>query len=212
MQRSPRRRRRPRICLPGYCARNHCQRTQAEWHCEPRFHASATVLIADVKGFTSFTRGAEPALLINMLNQYFAGFDEAIERSGLEKLKTIGDAYMAVTGVLSRKTHTIDACLAAFKMLAVVDRLRIERQKLRLPHFEVRIGIHSGPMIAGIVGAYRFTYDVWGDTVNVAALMEANGEVGAIHVSERVFHSVAPYFSFVDRGQVGVKHGQSLRM
>jgi adenylate cyclase len=147
-----------------------------------------------------------------MLNQYFAGFDEAIERSGLEKLKTIGDAYMAVTGVLSRKTHTIDACLAAFKMLAVVDRLRIERQKLRLPHFEVRIGIHSGPMIAGIVGAYRFTYDVWGDTVNVAALMEANGEVGAIHVSERVFHSVAPYFSFVDRRQVGVKHGQSLRM
>ena len=180
---------------------------------EPRFHASATVLIADVKGFTSFTHGAEPALLINMLNQYFAGFDEAIERSGLEKLKTIGDAYMAIAGVpISRKTHAIDACLAALKMLAVVDRLRIERQKLRLPHFEVRIGIHSGPVIAGVVGTHRFTYDVWGDTVNVAALMEASGEAGAINVSERVFHSVTPYFSFVDRGQVGVKHGQSLRM
>ena len=180
---------------------------------EPRFHASASVLIADVKGFTSFAGGAEPALLIDMLNRYFAGFDEAIERSGLEKLKTIGDAYMATAGVpISRRTHAIDACLAALKMLAVVDRLRIERQKLRLPHFEVRIGIHSGPVIAGVVGTHRFTYDVWGDTVNVAALMEASGEAGAINVSERVFHSVKPYFSLVDRGQVEVKHGRSHRM
>jgi class 3 adenylate cyclase len=97
-------------------------------------------------------------------------------------------------------------------MLAVVDRLRIERQKLRLPHFEVRIGIHSGPVIAGIMGTHRFTYDVWGDTVNVAALMEASGEAGAVNVSERVFHAVTPYFNLVDRGQVETKHGRSLRM
>lgn len=180
---------------------------------EPRFHAWASVLIADVKGFTSFTHGAEPAFLIDMLNQYFAGFDEAIERSGLEKLKTIGDGYMAIAGVpTSRKTHAIDACLAALRMLDVVQKFRIERQKLRLPYFEVRIGIHSGPVIAGIVGTHRFTYDVWGDTVNVAASLEARGVAAAINVSERVVHAATPYFGFVDRGPVEVKHGRSLRM
>lgn len=180
---------------------------------EPRFHPSTTILFADVKGFTSFTERAEPALLIGMLDRYFAAFDEAVAHHKVEKLKTIGDAYVAVAGVPEMdRLHVLHACLAALEMLEATVRIRTERERLRLPFFELRIGIHTGALIAGVIGRQRFTYDIWGDAVNVAALMESNGEPGRINVSEQVYHYVKPYFEFAGRGTIDVKNKAALRM
>ncbi|MEQ9811974.1 MAG: adenylate/guanylate cyclase domain-containing protein [Azospirillaceae bacterium] len=179
----------------------------------PRFFQSATVLLCDVKGFTTFTRQAEPASLIDLLDRYFAAFDDAIAENGLEKVKTIGDAYLAVGGVprLDRN-HAVRACLTGLALLRICEGIRKERQKLRLPHFELRIGIHSGPLIAGVVGRRRFTYDIWGDAVNTAATMEAAGEAGRINVSETVHHHVEAYFEFTGRGSITGKDGSAMAM
>ena len=180
---------------------------------EPRFHASATILFADVKGFTRFTERAEPALLIGMLDRYFASFDEAVAHHRVEKLKTIGDAYVAVAGILEAdRVHALDACLAALEMREATARIRAERERLRLPFFELRIGLHTGSLIAGVVGRQRFTYDIWGDAVNVAALMESSGEPGRINVSEQVHHHTRQYFEFTSRGTVTVKNKAPLGM
>lgn len=180
---------------------------------QPRFYPAATILLADVKGFTGFTERAEPATLIGMLDRYFAGFDDAVARYGVEKLKTVGDAYLAIAGAPALdRMHVLNACLAALDMLTVVEAQRRERERLRLPFFEVRFGLHTGPVIAGVVGRRRFTYDVWGDAVNVAALMEANGEPGRINVSEAVYQHVKPYFVTSGRGAVEVKNKAPIPM
>lgn len=179
----------------------------------PRFFNDATVLLADVVGFTSLTEKAEPATLIGMLNTYFAAFDDIMEQFDLEKIKTIGDAYMAAAGVPnSDRLHALKTCLAALAMQKTVENKKAEREKLRLPFFEFRIGIHSGPVIAGLVGRKRFTYDIWGDAVNVAARLEAHSEAGKINVSERVHHQTAPYFDFTARGSVEVKNKAPINM
>ena len=173
----------------------------------PRFFNDATILFADIVGFTTFAEKAEPATLLGMLNSYFSEFDAVIEQFGLEKLKTIGDAYMAVAGVPNLdRLHCQNACLAALSMQAVIDKKKSERQKLRLPFFEFRIGINSGPVIAGLVGKKRFTYDIWGDAVNVAARLEANSEAGRINVSDRVYRQMSPYFDFTKQGAIDVKN------
>jgi class 3 adenylate cyclase len=180
---------------------------------EPRFHPSATILFADIKGFTNFTERAEPALIIGMLDRYFAAFDEAVARHKVEKLKTMGDAYVAIAGVPEMdRLHVLHACLAALEMLEAAARIRAERERLRLPFFELRIGIHTGSLIAGVIGRQRFTFDIWGDAVNVAALMESNGEPRRINVSEQVYHHVKQYFEFAGRGTVEVKNKAALAM
>jgi class 3 adenylate cyclase len=180
---------------------------------EPRFFPSATILFADIKGFTQFTERAEPAALIAMLDRYFAGFDEAVARHGVEKLKTVGDAYIAVAGLPQPdRHHVVNACLAALEMLDVVAKIRSERERLHLPFFEVRIGIHTGPVIAGVLGRRRFTYDVWGDAVNVASLMEANSEPNRINVSGSIFQAAATYFEFAARGAVQAKNKGAVPM
>jgi len=179
----------------------------------PRFFNDATILFADIVGFTIFAEKADPAMLIAMLNSYFSEFDSVMEQFGLEKLKTIGDAYMAVSGVpKSNRLHCQNTCLAALSMQIVADKKKAERQKLRLPFFEFRIGINSGPVIAGLVGRKRFTYDIWGDAVNVAARLEAHSETGRINVSDRVYHQMAPYFEFEGQGSIDVKNKAPMAM
>src|SRR6202051_4752329 len=125
--------------------------------------------------------------LIGLLDQYFSAFDEIVARHGLEKLKTIGDAYMAVAGVPgANRRHPIDTCLAALEMQATVARMKGQRGKMRLPALELRVGIHTGPVISGVVGKRKFTFDIWGNAVNTASLLEANGAAGRINVSETV--------------------------
>jgi adenylate cyclase len=180
---------------------------------QPKYHPAATILFTDFKGFTLLAERMEPGALIGLLDQYFTAFDEIVSRLGLEKLKTVGDAYMAVAGVpTANRRHAIDACLAALEMLAVVSRMKTMREKMRLPALEMRVGLHSGPVMSGVVGKNKFTFDVWGDAVNTAALMEASGAPGRINVSETVAGHVKTLFELEPRGHVVAKHNRAHEM
>ena len=180
---------------------------------QPKYAASTTILFADFKGFTLLAERMEPVALIGLLDQYFTAFDEIMARHGLEKLKTIGDAYMATAGVTEpSRRHAIDACLAALAMQGAVAQLKARREKMRLPVLELRIGVHSGPVMSGVVGRKKFTFDIWGDAVNTAALMETKGEAGRINISDAVAGQVKTLFDLEPRGTIEAKHGRRLDM
>ena len=180
---------------------------------QPNYVASATILFADFKGFTLLAERMEPVALVGLLDQYFTAIDEIVARHGLEKLKTIGDAYMAVGGVpAANRRHHVDTCLAALEIQAAVARMKTQREKLRLPALELRIGIHTGPVISGVVGRRKFTFDIWGDAVNTAALMETNGVACRINVSEVVAGHAKALFELEPRGAIETKHGRQLKM
>jgi adenylate cyclase len=180
---------------------------------QPKYVPSATILFADFKGFTLLAERMEPVALIGLLDQYFTAFDEIVTRHGLEKLKTIGDAYMAVAGVpTASRRHQIDACLAALEIQAVTVRMKAQREKMRLPALELRVGLHTGSVMSGVVGRRKFTFDIWGDAVNTAALMEANGAPGRINISETVAGHVKTLFELEPRGAVATKHDRRLEM
>jgi class 3 adenylate cyclase len=180
---------------------------------QPKYEPSATILFSDFKGFTLLAQRMEPVALIGLLDQYFTAFDEIVTRHGLEKLKTIGDAYMAVAGVpAASRRHSIDTCLAALEIHAVTVRMKAQREKMRLPALELRVGIHTGPVISGVVGRRKFTFDIWGDAVNTAALMETNGASGRINVSETVAGNVKTLFELEPRGAIETKHDRRLEM
>ena len=174
---------------------------------EPRHYDSVTILFTDFKGFTRFAEAAEPRTLVNDLNQYFSAFDEIIARHDLEKLKTIGDAYMCAGGLPEEnRTHPVDACRAALEIQEFMARSNRQREKMRMPPWELRIGLHTGPVMAGVVGRKKFTYDIWGDAVNVAARMESSGEAGRIALSESTYHRVKDQFECEHRGQIEAKN------
>lgn len=180
---------------------------------QPKFYSTATLLFTDFVGFTSLSEKMEPKSLIELLDQYFSAFDKIIEKHQIEKLKTIGDAYMCISGVPSEsRGHAIRMCLAALELQEYVEKSNIQREKLRMPRWDMRIGIHSGPVIAGVVGQSKFTYDVWGDTVNVASLMETNSTAGKINISETTCQQVKEIFDIEDRGIVASGKKGDLRM
>jgi len=174
---------------------------------EPKYHDSVTIMFTDFKGFTSFAENMEPGVLVNDLNQYFSAFDDIVSRHNLEKLKTIGDAYMCAGGLPEQsRTHAVDTCLAALEIQNFMARANAERKKSRLPPWELRIGIHTGPVMAGVVGKTKFTYDIWGDAVNIAALMESNGEAGRVALSESTYHRVKDMFETERRSSIEGKN------
>jgi class 3 adenylate cyclase len=180
---------------------------------QPKYEPAATILFTDFKGFTLLAERMEPVALIGLLDQYFSAFDEVVARHGLEKLKTIGDAYMAVAGVpMANRRHPIDTCLAALEIQAVMARIKAQREKMRLPTLDLRVGVHSGPVMSGVVGRRKFTFDIWGDAVNTAALMEANGAPGRINVSESVAGHVKKLFELEPRGPIAAKHERTHEM
>jgi class 3 adenylate cyclase len=180
---------------------------------EPRYHDSVTVLFADFKDFTTFAENMEPRAVVDDLDRYFCAFDEIAARHGLETLKTIGDAYMAVGGLPGgSRTHPVDACLTGLGIQDYVARANIQRQKMRMPPWELRVGIHTGGVMAGVVGRRKFTYDVWGDAVNVAARMETSGEPGRVNVSEETWQHVHELFEAEPRGTIEAKHKGRLSM
>jgi class 3 adenylate cyclase len=179
----------------------------------PKYIRSATVLLADFQGFTLLAERAEPAALIGLLDEYFNAFDDICARHGLEKIKTIGDAYMAVGGVLETGArHPIDACLATLEMQATVAGMKSRSDGLRLPPLQLRIGVHTGPVISGVVGNRRFTFDIWGDAVNTASFMEAHCLPGRINVSDTVAGRAKTLFELEPRGPVEAKHERTHEM
>ncbi|MBL4586976.1 MAG: adenylate/guanylate cyclase domain-containing protein [Flavobacteriales bacterium] len=170
-----------------------------------RLYDSATVLFTDFKGFTAASERVSPQELLEELNEYFMRFDVIMERHGLEKIKTIGDAYMAAGGLpTSNSTHAVDVVNAALE----IRDFMVSRKD----GFEIRIGIHTGPVVAGIVGIKKFAYDIWGDTVNTASRMESSGEVGKVNVSETTYNLVKDQFTCEYRGEIEAKGKGKVKM
>jgi class 3 adenylate cyclase len=163
---------------------------------------SATVLFADLAGFTGFSQRVDPQHLVGLLDEIFSAFDHLAGVHGVEKIKTIGDAYMAVAGVpVPRKDHADAMAGMALGMLEAFRGV-IHDRGLAL---DVRIGMHSGPVVAGVIGRHKFIYDLWGDTVNLASRMESHGEPSRIHISQATRELLGPRFRCTDRGEVNVK-------
>ena len=182
-------------------------------HVQPRYYDSVTIMFADFKDFTRQAERMEPRRLVDDLDFYFSAFDEIVARHRLEKLKTIGDAYMCVGGLPEEnRTHATDGCAAGLEIQAFMARTNRQRDKMRLPPWEVRIGIHTGGVMAGVVGRRKFAYDIWGDAVNVAARMETCGAPGRVNVSESTYHRVKDVFATEARGRVEVKNKGTLDM
>ncbi|MCY7384846.1 MAG: response regulator [Microcoleus sp. CAN_BIN18] len=161
-----------------------------------------TVLFADLVGFTEFSAHKSPTQLVEILNGIFSEFDRLSELHGLEKIKTIGDAYMVVGGLpTARQDHAEAIALLALEMQAALRRFNVKVGE----GFELRIGIHSGSVVAGIIGISKFSYDLWGDTVNVASRMESNGLPGKIQVTAQTYERLKEQFVFEERGEIPVK-------
>ena len=165
-------------------------------------HPQVTVLFADLVGFTLLSRKTAPQELVNLLNEVFSHFDKLAEQHGLEKIKTIGDNYMLVGGLpLPREDHAAAVAEMALDMLAAVARINEKNQR----QISIRIGINSGPVVAGVIGRKKFTYDLWGDTVNLASRMESSGLPNSIHVSPSTHAALSGKFALAERGLVVCK-------
>jgi len=165
-------------------------------------HEDVTVLFADVVDFTPFAERTPPAGVVGVLDEIFSGFDDLAARHGLEKIKTIGDAYMVASGLPeARPDHAEAMAEMALEMRDSFERLC----RLRGLDLSIRIGMDQGPVVAGIIGRHKFTYDLWGDPVNTASRMESHGLPGKIQVSEAVYRRLCDRYAFTERGEIDLK-------
>ncbi|MBX7093785.1 MAG: response regulator [Flavobacteriales bacterium] len=174
---------------------------------KPKRYAMASVLFTDFVSFSHRTREMSAVELVNTLDSYFAQFDRTITRYHLEKIKTIGDAYMSVGGVPEkRKENPILSALAALEIANHMEKMKHQLRKSGRKAWELRIGIHSGPLVAGVIGKKKFAYDVWGDTVNIASRICSNCEPGKVNISAATFEKIKDYFDCHYRGQIEGKN------
>lgn len=176
-------------------------------------YTKASVLFTDFKGFTQLSTQMSAIELVEKLDEIFVAFDEVIERNGLEKIKTIGDAYMCASGVpKENKFQVHNIVVAGLQLVEVMSQFNLKQEKLNQPIWDVRVGIHTGEIIAGVVGKKKFAYDVWGDTVNIASRMESNSEPGRVNVSSTTYREVKQFFNFEERGFIKAKNRGELEM
>jgi adenylate cyclase len=169
-------------------------------HAAPKLYESATVLFTDFVNFTKLSSNLQPERIISELDECFLAFDEIIEKHNLEKIKTIGDAFMCAGGLpVPNDTHPSDAVRAAIEINAWLQQRNKERPDAIFK--EMRIGIHTGPVVAGVIGKNKFAYDIWGDAVNLASRLEEQGESGRINISSHTYEAIKGQFECSPRGQ-----------
>ncbi len=180
---------------------------------QAKHYEEATVLFTDFKGFSAISKLMTPDALVQALDYAFRNFDRIIGKYGLEKIKTIGDAYMCAGGLPGKDgSSPVQVVRAALEIQQFLRDWNIERVGRGEPAFEARIGIHTGPLVAGVVGSKKFAYDIWGDTVNVASRMETNSEAGRVNISAATFKFVKDTFNCEYRGKVPAKNVGEVEM
>lgn len=179
---------------------------------EPR-QFEATVCFTDFKGFTEIAKTLKPKELVSELDKCFTYFDTLMDHYKLEKLKTIGDSYMFAGGIpIPNNTHAVDTILAALEIQGFMNQMKEIKENLNLPYWELRLGIHTGELIAGVIGEKKFAYDVWSDTVNTASRCESSGEIGRINISKSTYEKVKDFFECEYRGIITTKNKEFIQM
>jgi adenylate cyclase len=172
-----------------------------------------TVLFSDIQGFTKIAEEMNPEVLIDELDKFFFHFDSVVEKYGIEKIKTIGDAYMCAGGIPERnRTNPVEVILAALEMQKYMLKLKTASEIEGMKFWDIRIGIHTGTVVAGVVGQKKLSYDIWGDTVNTASRMESSGDAGKINISGTTYEFVKDFFVCEHRGKMPVKYKGELDM
>lgn len=176
---------------------------KAKGKVQPKFYGDASILFADFVNFTEFALKNSPTSIVEQLDDFFNKFDDICEKHNLEKIKTIGDCYMAAGGVpLPNPNHAVAAALAAMEMLTYVQS----------KGWKIRIGIHSGPIVAGVIGKKKFAYDIWGDSVNIASRIETAGATNQINISQPIYESISHAFHCSYRGKITTKNRGDIDM
>jgi len=179
----------------------------------PKHYDMVSVLFTDFKGFTTIAEKLTPQQLVEELNQCFMEFDKIIDRNNLEKIKTIGDAYMCAGGIpVANETNPVDIVKAGLEIKSYMEKLKSEREAQGKDYWELRIGIHTGPVIAGVVGKNKFAYDIWGDAVNTASRMESSGIPGQVNISGTTYELVNGHFTCKHRGKIQAKNKGEIDM
>jgi len=178
-----------------------------------KHYSKVSVLFTDFKGFTARSAAMTPEEVIEELNKCFSAFDAVMEQYNLEKIKTIGDAYMCVGGLpIANETNPIDTIRAGLAIQAYMNQYKNECIAKGEPYFECRLGINTGAVVAGVVGTKKFAYDIWGDTVNTASRAESNGLVGMVNITEATYELVKDVFKCEYRGDIDVKGKGKMKM
>ena len=179
----------------------------------PKNYKSATVFFSDFVGFSTLSKRYSPSELIEELELFFGGFDKIIAKYGIEKIKTIGDAYMCASGIpKEHEDHAKRMILASIEMLEFAAEVNKEQVMRNREPWHLRIGIHSGPVVAGVIGSNKFIYDVWGDTVNLASRLETASQPDRINISQDTLNLVKADFRCSFRGEIEVKNMGTVRM
>jgi adenylate cyclase len=172
-----------------------------------------TVMFTDFKNFTQASEMLSATELVKEIHKCYSEFDKIISKHNLEKIKTIGDSYMCAGGLpIPNKTNAEDATKAALEICDFMEQEKLKRISEEKTYFEIRIGLHTGPVVAGIVGIKKFAYDIWGDTVNIASRMESSGEAGKVNISGSTYELVKDKFTFTNRGKIQAKHKGEIDM
>ncbi len=195
--------------LPGEVA----EELKAKGSADAKQFDEITVMFTDFKGFTQIAEKMSPGELVAEIDICFKAFDAIITRNGLEKIKTIGDSYMCAGGLpVPTADHAAKVVIAALEIQEFMEQHQRERAGQGKARFEARIGIHTGPVVAGIVGVKKFAYDIWGDTVNIASRMESSGEAGKVNISGSTYASVKDKFMCQYRGKIEAKNKGEIDM
>ncbi len=180
---------------------------------DPKPYRKVSVLFTDFQGFTKISEKLSPKEILKELGVFFEKFDEIIGKHHIEKIKTIGDAYMCVGGLpLRNHSNPLDTVLAALEMQDFAKKYNEQKIAEGKEPWNLRIGIHTGRVIAGVIGKKKFAYDIWGDTVNTASRMESAGEIGKVNISETTYEYIKDYFDCEERGKIEAKNKGLIKM